>query len=150
MFKGANNLTLDTKGRMVMPTRYRDQLQELCAGKLVVTVDRDRCLLIYPGPAWQEVEAKLMSLPTFNPLSRQLQRLMVGYATELELDGHGRMLLPPNLRTFAHLTRDAVLLGQGKKFELWDEARLNGQIDALLTGDESAGGLSAELEKLSL
>jgi len=150
MFRGANNLTLDAKGRMVMPTRYRDQLQECCAGKLVVTVSHDQCLLIYPFPAWQEAEAKLMSLPTFNPLSRQLQRVMVGYATELDLDGHGRMLLPQNLRTFAHLTRDAVLLGQKTFFELWDEARWNERRDAWLASDDLAGGLPGDFDKLSL
>jgi len=150
MFRGSNNLTLDSKGRMVMPTRYRERLQERCEGKLVVTVDRDQCLLIYPYPEWEEVERKLMRLPAFDPQSRQLQRLMVGYATELDLDGHGRILLPPNLREFAHLTRDAVLFGQGVRFELWDEARWNERRDAWLAGDDSTGSLSVDLEKLSL
>jgi len=125
MFRGSNNLTLDAKGRMVMPTRYRERLQERCGGKLVVTVDKDQCLLIYPLPDWEEVERKLMRLPAFNPRTRQLQQMMVGYATDLELDGHGRILLPPNLREFGLLTRDAVLIGQGVRFELWDEARWN-------------------------
>jgi len=150
MFRGTNKLTLDIKGRMVMPTRYRERLQERCEGKLVVTVDRDQCLLIFPFPDWEEVERKLMRLPSFNPQSRQLQRLMVGYATELDLDGHGRILLPPNLREFAHLTRDAVLVGQGARFELWDEVRWNERRDAWLASDDPAGVLPADLEKLSL
>ena len=87
MFRGANKLTLDVKGRMVMPTRYRERLQERCGGKLVVTVDKDQCLLIYPLPDWEEIERKLMRLPTLNPQARRLQRLMVGHATDLELDG---------------------------------------------------------------
>ncbi|MGB6354821.1 MAG: division/cell wall cluster transcriptional repressor MraZ, partial [Steroidobacteraceae bacterium] len=91
-----------------MPTRYRERLQELCGGKLVVTVDKDQCLLIYPLPDWEEIERKLMRLPTLNPQARRLQRLMVGHATDLELDGHGRVLLPPKLREFGLLTRDAV------------------------------------------
>jgi MraZ protein len=66
MFRGSNNLTLDAKGRMVMPTRYRERLQERCGGKLVVTVDKDQCLLIYPLPDWEDVERKLMRLPAFN------------------------------------------------------------------------------------
>ena len=78
MFRGANKLTLDAKGRMVMPTRYRERLQERCGGKLVVTVDKDQCLQIYPLPDWEEVERKLMRLPSLNPQARQLQRLMVG------------------------------------------------------------------------
>ena len=97
MFRGANKLTLDAKGRMVMPTRYRERLQERCGGKLVVTVDKDQCLLIYPLPDWEDIERKLMRLPTLNPQARRLQRLMVGHATDLELDGHGRVLLPREL-----------------------------------------------------
>ncbi len=150
MFRGANKLTVDAKGRIVMPTRYRERLQELCGGKLVMTVDKDQCLLIYPLPDWEEIERKLMALPTFNPQARRLQRLMVGHATDVELDGHGRLLLPPNLREFGLLTRDAMLIGQGARFELWDEARWNARRDEWLAGEESAVDLPAELETLSL
>jgi MraZ protein len=150
MFRGANKLTLDVKGRMVMPTRYRERLQELCGGKLVVTVDKDQCLLIYPLPDWEEIERKLMRLPTLNPQARRLQRLMVGHATDLELDGHGRVLLPPKLREFGLLTRDAMLIGQGSRFELWDEARWNERRDEWLASDDTATDLPAELETLSL
>jgi MraZ protein len=150
MFRGANKLTLDVKGRMVMPTCYRERLQERCGGNLVVTVDKDKCLLIYPLPDWEEIERKVMRLPTLNPYARQLQRLMVGNATDLELDGHGRILLPANLREFGSLTRDAMLIGQGVKFELWDEARWNEKRDEWLASDTAAGDLSAELESLSL
>ncbi|HUX74504.1 MAG TPA: division/cell wall cluster transcriptional repressor MraZ [Steroidobacteraceae bacterium] len=150
MFRGANKLTLDAKGRIVMPTRYRERLQELCGGKLVITVDKDQCLLIYPLPDWEEIERKLMRLPTLNAQARRLQRLMVGHATDLELDGHGRLLLPPKLREFALLTRDAMLIGQGVRFELWDEARWNERRDEWLAGEEPAADLPAELETLSL
>lgn len=150
MFRGANKLTLDAKGRMVMPTRYRERLNERCGGKLVVTVDKDQCLLIYPMPDWEEIERKLMALPTLNPQARRLQRLMVGHATDLELDGHGRLLLPPNLREFAALTRDAMLIGQGQRFELWDEARWNERRDEWLASDDSSTDLPADLESLSL
>ena len=150
MFRGANQLTLDAKGRMVMPTRYRERLQERCGGKLVVTVDKDQCLLIYPLPDWEEIERKLMRLPTLNPQARRLQRLMVGHATDIELDSHGRLLLPPKLREFGLLTRDAMLVGQGVRFELWDEARWNERRDEWLAGDEAATDLPAELETLSL
>jgi MraZ protein len=150
MFRGANKLTLDSKGRMVMPTRYRERIQERCGGKLVITVDKDQCLLIYPMPDWEEIERKVMRLPSSNPRSRRLQRLMVGYATELELDGHGRVLLPPNLREFGALTRDAMLIGQGLHFELWDEVRWNERRDRWLNTDEAATDLTSELESLSL
>jgi MraZ protein len=150
MFRGANKLTLDAKGRMVMPTRYRERLQERCGGKLVVTVDKDQCLLIYPLPDWEEIERKLMRLPTLDPRARRLQRLMVGHATDLELDGHGRVLLPANLREYGLLTRDAMLIGQGVRFELWDEARWNERRDEWLASEEAATDLSADLETLSL
>ncbi len=150
MFRGVNKLTLDAKGRMVMPTRYRERLQERCGGKLVITVDRDQCLLVYPLPDWEEIERKLMRLPTLNPQARRLQRLMVGHATDLELDGHGRVLLPPSLREYGLLTRDAVLIGQGVRFELWDEARWNERRDEWLASDDTTTDLPAELETLSL
>jgi MraZ protein len=135
---------------MVMPTRYRERLQERCGGKLVVTVDKDQCLLIYPFPDWEEIERKLMKLPSFDRQSRQLQRLMVGHATELDLDAQGRVLLPPNLREFASLTRDAVLIGQGLRFELWDEEKWNQRRDEWLASEDSATDVSADLEALSL
>jgi MraZ protein len=150
MFRGVNKLTLDAKGRMVMPTRYRERLQERCGGKLVITVDKDQCLLVYPLPDWEEIERKLMRLPTLNPQARRLQRLMVGHATDLELDGHGRVLLPPSLREYALLTRDAVLIGQGVRFELWDEARWNERRDEWLASEDTATDLPAELETLSI
>src|SRR3984885_14309356 len=150
MFRGANKLTLDAKGRLVMPTRYRERLQDRCGGKLVITVDKDQCLLIYPLPDWEEIERKLMRLPSMNPDARRLQRLMVGHATDLELDGHGRVLLPPKLREFGLLTRDAMLIGQGSRFELWDEARWNERQNEWLGRDEIAPDLPDELGNLSL
>jgi len=150
MFRGANNLTLDAKGRLAMPTRYRERLQERCGGKLVVTVDKDQCLLIYPFPDWEDIERKLMKLPSLNAQARRLQRLMVGHATELDLDGNGRILLPPNLRAYGLLTRDVVLVGQGLRFELWDETRWNERRDEWLASADTPTDLPAELETLSL
>ena len=150
MFRGATKLTLDVKGRIVMPTRHRERLRESSEGRLVVTVDRDQCLLIYPLPEWEQIERKLMALPTLHPQSRRLQRLMVGHATELELDGHGRLLLTAELREFAGLNRFAMLIGQGNRFELWDEARWIERRDFWLKSEESSTDLSAELDSLSL
>jgi MraZ protein len=149
MFRGANKLTLDVKGRMVMPTRYRERLQESCGGNLVVTVDKDQCLLIYPLPDWEEIERSLMRLPSLDPQVRRLQRLMVGHATDLELDAHGRLLLPPKLREFGQLTRDAMLVGQGARFELWDEKRWNERRDEWLASPDGAD-LPPELSTLRL
>jgi MraZ protein len=150
MFRGANKLTLDAKGRLAMPTRYRERLQESCGGKLVVTVDKDQCLLIYPFPDWEDIERKLMQLPSLNVQARRLQRLMVGHATELDLDGNGRILLPPSLREYGLLSRDVMLIGQGLRFELWDETRWNQRRDEWLASADTATDLPAELETLSL
>ena len=150
VFRGANKVTLDAKGRMAMPTRYRDRIAERSQGRLVVTVDRDKCLLLYPLPDWEEVERKLMRMPTLNESARRLQRLMVGYATDVELDGHGRLLLPPKLREFASLERDAMLIGQGARFELWDETIWEGNRDRWLEATQAASDLPPELASLSL
>jgi MraZ protein len=149
VFRGATKVTLDAKGRLAIPTRYRERIAASCDGQLVATVDKDYCLLIYPFPDWEEIEMKLVALPSLNRQARRLQRLMVGYATEIDIDGHGRILLPRELREFAGLGRQAILLGQGNKFELWDEDSWNKKRDAWLSDDDEAD-LPAELESLSL
>jgi MraZ protein len=123
MFRGVNGLNIDPKGRLVMPTRYRERLQLDSKGAVILTIDtEERCLLLYPLPEWVEIEKKLAALPSFNPAARRIQRLLIGHATDAEMDGQGRILLPPLLREYADLSKRAVLVGQGKKFELWDEA----------------------------
>jgi MraZ protein len=149
VFRGATKVTLDAKGRLAIPTRYRERIAASCDGQLVATVDKDYCLLIYPFPDWEEIEKKLVALPSLNKQARRLQRLMVGYATEIDIDGHGRILLPRELREFAGLGRQAILLGQGNKFELWDEDSWNKKRDAWLSDDDETD-LPAELESLSL
>jgi MraZ protein len=122
MFRGVNGVNIDVKGRIVVPTRYRERLQHESQGSVVLTIDtEERCLLLYPLNAWEEIESKLAQLPSFNPAARRIQRLLIGHATEVELDNNGRILLPPLLREYAGLTKLAMLVGQGKKFELWDE-----------------------------
>lgn len=151
MFRGASKVTLDSKGRLAIPSRYRERISSRGDGHLVATVDRDYCLLIYPLPDWEEIERKLVRLPALNKQARRLQRLMVGYATELDMDSHGRILLPRELREFAALERQAILIGQGNKFELWDEQRWNTRRDEWLAGDDSEHtDLPQELESLSL
>lgn len=132
IFRGINNLALDAKGRMAMPARYRERLMETCGGRLVVTVDRDRCLLVYPLHEWEIIESQLVNLPSLNKQARLLQRLLIGHATEVELDSQGRILLPTMLRDYAALDKKIVLIGQGKKFEIWDEQEWNDKQDAWL------------------
>ena len=151
MLKGINNISLDAKGRFAVPTRYREELMASCDGKLVVTIDRDHCLLIYPQPEWQEIERKINKLPNFNKRARSLQRLLVGHATEIDMDGNGRMLLTTPLRKFAGLEKHAVLIGQGNKLELWDETRWEQKRDQWLEENDLDGDdLPPELESLSL
>jgi MraZ protein len=150
-FRGINNLTLDAKGRMAVPSRYRERLFEICGGRIVITVDRDHCLLVYPLPEWEIIENKLVSLPSLNKQARLLQRLLIGYATECEIDSQGRVLLPAMLREFARLDKKTVLIGQGKKFEIWDEDTWNESqgewVESVKNGDDD---LPAALEELSL
>lgn len=150
MFRGAAKVTLDDKGRVVIPTRHRALLAAQSDGRVVVTVDRDQCLLIYPAGEWEQIEQKLMSLPSLHPQARRLQRLMVGHATDLDLDGHGRLALTPELRAFGGLSRVAMLIGQGNKLELWDEARWNEQRDYWLKSEQATTDLATELDSLSL
>ena len=154
MFRGVNTLSLDSKGRMAIPTRYRDQLARACSGQMVLTInalDSDRCLLLYPQPEWEEIERKIMKLSSFNKQTRKLQRMLVGHATECEMDGNGRILLAPPLREFSGLNKEVVLIGQGNKFEIWDEGAWNKRRSEWLEGE--GGGddkLPPDLESLSL
>ncbi len=132
MFRGVTTLSLDTKGRLTIPSRYRDELSSQGDGRVVVTVDPSKCLLLFPLPEWEPIEKKLNSLSSFNPQTRSLQRLLVGNAADLELDAAGRILLPPMLREFAVLDKSVVLVGQGTKFEIWNELRWQEQMDQAL------------------
>lgn len=150
MFRGVTNLTLDAKGRMAIPSRYRDRLLETCGGRLIITVDWDGCLLVYPLPEWELIERALMARPNMDKQVRRLQRLLMGHATECEFDGQGRILLPPPLREFAGLDKRVVLVGQGNKFELWDEDKWIEQREVWLKEEEEMAGPSAALESISL
>src|SRR3989338_3471494 len=154
MFRGVNTLSLDSKGRMAVPTKYREQRARACSGQRVLTInalDSDRCLLLYPQPEWEEIERKIMKLSSFNKQTRKLQRLLVGHATECELDGNGRILLAPPLREFAGLNKDVMLIGQGNKFEIWDDGAWNARRAEWLEDEgEGDGKLPPDLESFSL
>ncbi|MDN5850219.1 MAG: division/cell wall cluster transcriptional repressor MraZ [Nitrococcus sp.] len=150
MFRGITQINLDTKGRMAFPSRYRDKLIQSSDGQVVVTVDRDHCLLIYPLPKWEEIEQKLVRLPNLNRAVRSLQRLLIGHATEGQLDGNGRILLPPPLREFAGLDKKVVLVGQGEYFELWDESAWNQWRDQSVAEAAQENELPDALEQLSI
>jgi MraZ protein len=152
LLRGAHAISLDVKGRLAIPTKYRDWLRDECDGQLVCTIDiAHPCLLLYPLHEWEEIERKLKTLSSMDPAQRRLQRLLLGHATECELDGNGRLLLSQPLRTHAGLDKKIMLVGQLNKFELWDESRWQHQIDtdiASLPEDDWAG--SDRLQDFSL
>lgn len=152
MFRGITAVNLDAKGRMAMPARYRDVLLTNGAGQLVVTIDTDEtCLLLYPAAEWEIIERKIEALPSFNKAARRIQRLLIGHATELELDNQGRILLPTLLREYAGLDKCIMLVGQGKKFEIWSDTAWNSRRECWLETEGSDNAeLPKELESLSL
>jgi MraZ protein len=148
VFRGVSHLVLDNKGRLAIPAKHRDALSSHGDGHLILTADPGHCLLIYPLPEWEPIQQRLMALSSFNEKIRGLQRLLVGHADDVELDSAGRILVPPALRQFATLDRRVVLVGQGNKFELWDEAKWLEQTAHAVAFP--GGGLPPELDGFSL
>jgi MraZ protein len=160
VFRGVTHLALDAKGRIAIPAKHRDALirfttssddgstDAAASSALVLTADPSRCLLLYPRGEWEPMQVRLMALSSFNETTRGLQRLLVGHADDVELDGTGRILVSPALRQYAGLDHRAVLVGQGNKFELWDETRWLEQTARTITF--SAGELPPELDGFSL
>jgi len=134
---------------MAVPSRFRDSVMATCDGKLVVTIDmRDTCLLMYPLPEWEVVQRKLEDLSNIGNQARVLQRLLIGHATDLDLDAQGRILLPKMLRNYGELDKKLVLVGLGNKIEVWSEALWQSRVstwlsedsdDLLANGDEFTG-----------
>ena len=120
MFDGSTNLTLDVKGRLVIPTRYREKLLERCGGNLVITAGPDKCLMLYPSSEWEIIRQKLYGVPNADQRVRNLQRRIAGQAVPTPMDAAGRVLVTPELRDFAGLDKDVVLAGQDNRFELWN------------------------------
>ena len=148
MFRGIAQLNLDSKGRLAVPARHRDVLLERCRGHLVITADADRCLLVYPLPEWEIIQQKLEGLSNLDPRVRELQRRLIGFAVDTEMDAAGRVLVSPALRQYAQLEKTVVLVGQGKKFEVWNQEHWDSRMDA--AGGLAPGGLPPELEGFSL
>lgn len=146
-FRGVAQLVLDAKGRLAIPARHRDGLAN-GAPNLVITADPSGCLLLYPLAAWEPIQTQLMSFSSFDEQIRGLQRLIVGHADDVEIDSAGRILVPPALRRYARLDKHVVLVGQGRKFELWDEAAWQAQTAKAIAFPPS--GLPSALDGFSL
>ena len=137
---------------MALPTRYRESVHERCDGQMIATIDtEERCLLLYPLPEWLEIERKIEALPSFNKAARRVQRLLIGHATDVDMDKSGRIVLPPVLRQYAHLEKEIMLVGQGKKFEIWSEDHWNIQRDSWFEEENALDeNLPTEMVSLSL
>ncbi|MXP49364.1 division/cell wall cluster transcriptional repressor MraZ [Pantoea sp. Eser] len=152
MFRGATLVNLDSKGRLAVPTRYRDLLNSESQGQMVCTIDLHQpCLLLYTLPEWEIIEKKLARLSSMNPLERRVQRLLLGHASECQMDNAGRLLLANTLRQHAKLTKEVMLVGQFNKFELWNEQTWYQQVRDDIDAEQSAQEpLSERLQDLSL
>lgn len=150
MFRGISNLNIDTKGRIAIPTRYRDEIGSDYNGKMIVTVDHGvRCLVLYPMLKWLDTEQNLMGLPNLSDAVRDMKRLILGHASDIEMDGQGRIMLGAPLREYAEMGKKLIMIGQGDKFELWDEDLWNAGREDMrkaapvnIQNDDSLKGLS--------
>ena len=150
MFFGETAINLDAKGRLAIPMRYRESIQEQSGGQLVLTYSAfdSGALYLYPEQEWKRVRDEVTGLSTFNPGHRSLQRKLVGSASAVEPDGNGRIQLPQTLRQVAGLEKRVVLLGMGNRFEIWNETILNQKrVEEERSLDEAA---SEEMTRLVL
>jgi len=148
VFQGAAQINLDAKGRMAVPTRTREPLTQGGTVKLVLTAHPDGCLLLYPHPAWDPIRAQVMAFPSLDRRFSVWKRLLVGFAEDVELDGAGRLLIAPELREFAHIERDVMLVGQGSHYEIWDRETWNRELESLRSG--GGASLPPGMENFSL
>jgi MraZ protein len=146
VLNGVTKLNLDAKGRLAIPSRYRERLQEDCAGRLVVTLDPEKRMVIYPYNEWKDIESKLVKLSSMKKAAVRIKRLVLGHASDCDMDKNGRINLPPYLREITGLDKQIVLLGVGNKFEVWDETSWVHEME----DDEGELEIPEELESLSL
>ena len=132
MFQGASSLSLDAKGRLSVPTRHRDVLAATASSQLTITKHPHGCLMVFPRPEWEKFRERLAQLP----MSAQWwKRIFLGNAMDVDMDGTGRVLISPELRAAAGLTKEAVLLGMGNHVELWDKATYDEQEAQAMQGE---------------
>ena len=148
MFQGETAITIDDKGRLAIPTSYRDTVARACGGRLVITYNpfESGSLYLYPQPAWERLRDQVNALPRVKSVNRNLQLKLVGAASFAELDGNGRIGIPASHRSAVGIEKRAVLLGLGEKFELWSEQAHHAQIrQTLADADMGADLLDLQL-----
>ena len=146
LFKGIHNINLDSKGRLGIPITYRDHIMGLLKGSMVITIDtEEKCLLLYPLGIWSKIQGKINDLPSFNKNARRIQRLLIGHAEDIDIDSSCRILISRPLREYASLVKKIILIGQGVKFEIWDQNSWNENVDKWreeVTSNDDAEALS--------
>ena len=150
MFRGFHNSVIDAKGRIKLPVRHYNQIQDMCNGKIVLTTHpEDNCLLLYPLPEWQVLERKVNSLPSLNSHSKHLKRKLIGHASDCDIDSTQRVLVPKTLRDIVFLDKMVLISGQCNKLEIWSESLWNKhliELDKLRKKED----IPEELTKLSI
>ena len=152
MFRGSHPLKMDAKGRLSVPARFRERLLEKCEGRMTATISLDqRCLSVYPAPAWEALEDEVRRLPGMDPEAQKIRRLLVGNGTDCDMDSQGRILVSPGLREWAGLDKRVQMVGQIQKFELWDESAWSQHREKLLAevGGEIMAQPSEEVRSLT-
>ena len=141
MFMSEYNHTVDAKGRLIIPSKFREILGE----EFVISKGMDGCLFVYANEDWKAFEQKLTSLPLINKEARQFARFFLAGAAQVEVDKQGRILLPANLREFAGLDKDVVLVGVGSRIEIWRKEKWDNAVD-----DENMDAIASAMEALGL
>lgn len=151
MFRGATNINIDAKGRLAIPTRYREALSRACDGKVVITLSpRESCLWMYPLNVWEDIERKLVALPSEDKAAERLRHILIGYADDMDMDGSGRVLIKEPLREQAKITKSSWLIGLGNKFEIWDDRLWQERRDQWLQQDSEELPVSEHVQQISL
>lgn len=144
MFRGRFHYAIDTKGRLSVPSKFREVLNLTYDERLIIT-NFDQCLWAYPFAEWQELEKKVAALPQFLDEVRALQRVFISAATECSLDKTGRILIPPSLRDYADIKREVIIVGMTKRIEIWSKERWATVFESAQRKLETLGSKLADL-----
>lgn len=144
MFRGCFEHTIDDKGRLSIPVKFREALETTFSPPLILTRQKD-CLVAYPSDEWRRLEARMNEMPSFDPKVQAFRRFFYAPAQECPIDRAGRLLVPPTLRSFAALDRDVVLSGMGKTFEIWGRERYEAMMSDAVTNFDSISEAMGEL-----
>ena len=151
MFRGATNINVDAKGRLAVPTRYRETLSRVCDGKVVITLSpRESCLWMYPLTVWEDIERKLVALPSEDKAAERLRHILIGYADDIDMDVSVRVLIKETLREQVKIKKSSWLIGLGNKFEIWDDGLWQERRDQWLQQSSEELPVSEHVQQIAL